>query len=154
MLQLGLGNLAESERLLKKAVESNPRHPDAWLYYGRMFDQTNRPEEAKKAYHQALVVQPGSPEAEFNLAMDEQRTGQIEEAIKDYESLLTLHPNEGRVYHNLAVAYLAAGRFSQAQSAAEKSAQFGSPLPPQFLQQVTQGMAAGQTGAVAPNMPK
>jgi Flp pilus assembly protein TadD len=47
---------SEAEQYLKKATSLDPKNPDAFLYLGQMYLDTNRPVEAKAALRQAIQL--------------------------------------------------------------------------------------------------
>jgi len=52
------GNPAEAERSFKKALSINPDNPYTLLNLGVLYQQTNRPEEARKMYEKVIRLQP------------------------------------------------------------------------------------------------
>jgi tetratricopeptide (TPR) repeat protein len=55
-LAAGQGQYGEAERYLKRATVLNPKNPDAFLYLGQMYFDTNRFAEAEPALRQAIQL--------------------------------------------------------------------------------------------------
>lgn len=58
-----IGNHAEAIMLLTRATKRAPDNPDLWADLAAALQQANRPEEALKAYQQAITLDPAQPEA-------------------------------------------------------------------------------------------
>ncbi|MEZ4739723.1 MAG: tetratricopeptide repeat protein [Flavobacteriales bacterium] len=68
-LTAGLGgDLAEGERLLKKAVRYAPRNPDAWYNLGGVYYTAKRYPEAEAAWRKALELSPEHRDARAGMA--------------------------------------------------------------------------------------
>jgi tetratricopeptide (TPR) repeat protein len=69
------GQKGEAEQLLRECVETNPRLSKAWEDLGELLRQTNRLEEARRAFQMALESDPESSRAYLGLAATLQSEG-------------------------------------------------------------------------------
>ena len=109
-----LGRLDEAERVLRRAV----RFRDAAAQYnlGTVLDRTDRWEEAKAHYEQALAIDPFHARAMNNLAIGLDMRGQSAAAIALFKRAVQAAPDNTEVYSNLGTALIGAGRFDEALS--------------------------------------
>src|SRR5215471_1670307 len=59
-LESHLGHFSEAERHLHRAVDANPRSPEALISYGNALLEQKKPAHAIKALNKALSLQPGN----------------------------------------------------------------------------------------------
>ncbi len=82
-------NLSEAETLLKKSLEQDPSHADAYEALGVMLGRQDRYAEAIEIMEKLTKVDPESLMAHTNLSLFLMKTGKIEEA-ENHKSLATL----------------------------------------------------------------
>lgn len=87
-LQLGLEE--DAERELARALEVDPKMPDAWCNLGSLFLRTGRLEESVKAGEKALELQEEFPMAHNNLAIALLELGQKDQAREHAKRALEL----------------------------------------------------------------
>jgi tetratricopeptide (TPR) repeat protein len=63
------------------------RNPNVYYVYGLVYDQTNRPEAAIKAYRTALELNPNHASALVNLGVHQLKNSQYQEAQQTFERL-------------------------------------------------------------------
>lgn len=63
-----LGDLLAAENDLKKALELAPAYADAWAALGRLYMQSDRREEAQRAFEKWAELSPDDPEAQRALS--------------------------------------------------------------------------------------
>ena len=80
------GEYARAEDELRAAVAAAPSLADAHRFLGDLLRTTNRIEEARSAYLDALRCDPADAEAEFGLAFVRLALGEMPEAWDNYES--------------------------------------------------------------------
>jgi tetratricopeptide (TPR) repeat protein len=102
-----VGNVQESYKELKKALELNPDYPEAHNAIAILLHIAfNRPEEAVVHYQKALELRPTFSEAQTNLANVYLSQARYDEAIKLYELSLNdmLYPTPFIAQGNLGWA--------------------------------------------------
>ncbi|WP_194766463.1 tetratricopeptide repeat protein [Tamlana sp. I1] len=67
-LQYKMGNTAEFQKLLQKAIEMDPKNPELQYNLGVIAAESNHPVEAKKYYEKALELDPNYINAYINLS--------------------------------------------------------------------------------------
>jgi tetratricopeptide (TPR) repeat protein len=96
----------EPARLISKAakrsVESSRRTTEQWMVLA-MELETESPEEARRAYQEALRLEPDMVDAHINLGLLYHRDGQLREAESCYRKAIGSAPQEVLGYFNLAV---------------------------------------------------
>ncbi len=80
--ELGKGNLAGAESLLKTALESDPTAPSVWVNTGVVKLQAGRFQEAEKCYRTAMQADPHDLAAIGNLVIVLRHEGKNKEADK------------------------------------------------------------------------
>lgn len=79
------GDYANAEHLLHRILNINPRFADIQNKLGIIFNQTNRLEQASRAFEKALEINPGYTEASLNLAITYSDLGKYEQAREVFE---------------------------------------------------------------------
>jgi tetratricopeptide (TPR) repeat protein len=112
----------EPARLIPKAAkgsgESSRRTAEQWMVLA-MELETESPEEARRAYHEALRLEPDRVDAHINLGLLYHRDGQLQEAETCYRKAIESAPQEVLGYFNLAVVLTDKGNRKQAIEAYE-----------------------------------
>jgi non-specific serine/threonine protein kinase len=117
---LNLPELAERAlRFERRAIEINPRLPDAHRWLGGALMTLGRVDEAIQAHREALLIDPRNAAAHSGLG----RTywlgkGMIQEGIKELATAASLNPNSGYAFLQLANLYILTGQFDRAEAAA------------------------------------
>jgi Flp pilus assembly protein TadD len=96
------GETALGEEHLRRAVQLDPRWPDARLALALALNQSGRFEEAKQHFLQAREdgAEPGRVHA--GLGVGAQQMGQDTRAAEEYSLALELRPDEWEIVNNLA----------------------------------------------------
>ena len=76
---------------LKKAIEVNPRHTEAYTLLGNCQDCLDQNKEAIASYDKALQIDPGHADTWFNKGMVLKKTGQIKESVQCIEKSIDLY---------------------------------------------------------------
>jgi len=88
-----------------------------------------RPDEAEKAYREALMLNPHFVEAARNLAVVLIQGGRYEEAEQQLRSALVLSPGDLKIMNNLGVVLASTGRLAEARDLYVAAAQVNPDEP-------------------------
>jgi len=105
VLQHQRGNLAEAERLYRRALAQAPEHFDALHMLGVLRHQQGQHEEAVDLIRKAILSKPDVPAAWINLGVALQRLGRCEDALESYDRALALKPDYANALVNRGNAY-------------------------------------------------
>jgi tetratricopeptide (TPR) repeat protein len=108
------GNFAEARRLLRKAVEDDPRDGALWFHLGVSCTETNNLDEAITAFERARTLAPRQPDTYFNLGLVYWRTGEINKAKDSYRAGLALEPKETSALENYSLLLMKTGDYQAA----------------------------------------
>jgi len=100
----------EARDAYRRALELDPRHPDAHLNLGRLLHEADEVEAAEKHYRLALSSRPQDPTAAYNLGVSLQDLGRYQDAIRAYGRAIQWDPESADAHHNLAQIYEEIGR--------------------------------------------
>lgn len=140
------GDLRAAEVQLQKAVEFDPRNPEAYNLLGFVDDQIGRPQQAIHNYEQALTFAPDYSAARNNLGSAYLRMGKVSLAVEQFEKTLRSHPGDLTANYNLGLIDLQTGAPLKAVTRLEK-AQSISPRDPAVLFVLVRAyFAAGRKG--------
>ena len=87
------GKLTEAEAILRRGLELDGNSPDGYFYLGMTLFQMNRPEEAEKNAHEALLRWPSYAPGYILLANVYGRRHEVLEQLQAFEAYLKLSPN-------------------------------------------------------------
>ena len=92
------GNLQQAEELYRQILSADPKHVDAWHFFGLIALKAGRHDLACDFIRNALILNPNYVEAHNNLGYCLWEQGKLEEAIACYFQALRLNPNlAGRI---------------------------------------------------------
>lgn len=118
---LAAGEHAMAERLCRKILRRDPRHPGALSWLGIALASLGRPGEAQECFRQAVAFDPQNPGLHLNLGNALLQSGTIDQAVKCFEQALALRPDHPQALNSLGRAHAqlgnreeAVGRFRQA----------------------------------------
>jgi tetratricopeptide (TPR) repeat protein len=95
----------EAMEAYRRALEIDPRLPDAHLNLGRLLHERGEMAEAESHYRLALGALPDDPTAAYNLGVALQDLGRLREAVVAYEAALARDPAYADAHYNLAGVY-------------------------------------------------
>jgi len=98
------GKTDEAILPLLKAVELDPKNPDARLNLAFAYDRQGRIDEAIVQYEKAVELNPRNPTARNNLGVLYDRTGRNDEAIREFEKAMEIDPKNASGQKNLETA--------------------------------------------------
>src|SRR6266851_526371 len=84
-----LGDFADADRWLTKALGRNPSDADGWYYLGRTKYNENRFSEAIDAFHTCLELDTHNVKAEDNLGLSYEGLNQMQEAMEAFRTAIS-----------------------------------------------------------------
>jgi adenylate cyclase len=121
----GLGvSAAHIEQALeasRRALELEPRLPEAWVAKGNLLFLQRKAAEAFAAFEEAIRLNPASYEAHYFYARDLFSAGRAEQSIAYYEAAERLRPEEYQPPCMLSGALFSLGRRQEALAAARRA---------------------------------
>jgi len=107
---------------LRKAVDQNPKLPEAWSLYGHALLNAGAENlaDAKAAFQQALQLDPNDFTANLLLGSIFRREGDYVQAMPYEESALRLRPASPEARFQIAALHAALGKFSDARKEFEQ----------------------------------
>lgn len=164
LLQHQRGNLADAERLYRRALAQAPEQFDALHMLGVLRHQQGRHEEAVDLIRKATLIRPDIPAVWLNLGVALQKLGRSEDALASYDRALALKPdyanaqvNRGNAFQDLKRHLEALASYDRALSLEPNhvEALFNRANALQDLNRNVQALAGyEQVLALRPNHPK
>ncbi len=105
----------------RRALELEPRYPQALNNLGLALHATGRASEARDAFARIVSAHPDSAQAHNNLGIVEQSTGNLEAAVASFRRATELAPEQPHGWNNLGAALQAAGDLDGAGEALERA---------------------------------
>lgn len=96
------GNLQRSEAVLKKAVEVDPSHLEAYHVLGQIYVRQNKLDDARREYERLASRRPDNVATQTMIAMILQTQAKLPEAKQVYEKILAIDPRAAVAANNLA----------------------------------------------------
>lgn len=116
-----LGATENALKLYQAALRLQPDMAEAkqalegyYVNQGVMFRRNNQPDEALRAFQQALSYNPSSASTHFEVGQEFEQRQQFDEAISAYQESLKLDANNSGPHIRLATIYSNQGRQEQA----------------------------------------
>lgn len=144
----GEWNWTGAERSLKRALQLNPNHSEAYLVYGQLLDALGRLEEGLETKLRALERDPFSPLVHLEISLSYWNQRRYDDAIDWANKTLELDPRHPHAREYLAGCYLKKGDFERHLAENLKHAELhGAPL--ELLENLKRTCAAeGRAGLV------
>lgn len=115
-------NLDEAQKNLEKAVELYPKYSAAWMMLGRLHEQREHPEEAGRAYRQAIAAEPKLIPPYERLSWLALNAGKWQELADWTDQLLRLNPTSGaETYYFSSVAQFQLQHYDVAEKNAREA---------------------------------
>ena len=86
--------LAETERVLRKAVRLYPQDAEAQYILGVLLKECGRLQEAEQAFEGAIRLNLQNAEAHYNLGVSLKENGRFEEAERAFQKAIRLNPHD------------------------------------------------------------
>jgi TolB-like protein/Tfp pilus assembly protein PilF len=116
--------LEEAEASFVAALDLNPNHASAYMWFASVRGSQQRFEEAIDLYHESLRVDPLGKIPYANLPLMYAQRGQNEEALDLYVKAVKIHPEWPTAYQNLAMQLNGLGRMDEAVAWGMKGLEF------------------------------
>ena len=116
--------LEEAEASFVSALNINPNHASAYMWFASVRGSQRRIEEAIDLYHESLRVDPLGKIPYANLPGLYAQRGQNEEALDLYVKAVEIHPEWPTAYQNLALQLNGLGRMDEAVAWGMKGQEF------------------------------
>jgi protein O-GlcNAc transferase len=105
---------------LTRALELDPRHPDARFHLGNLYRGQRRVAEAIAAYEAVLARAPAHPGVQNNLGLALEAAGEPERALVAYRAALAAQPGHRQSLGNLAHLLCRLRRYAEATTLCEE----------------------------------
>ncbi len=99
---------------MRKALELEPRYPEALVNLGDVLHDQNRIEEAIACYQRAIEIRPDHASAYFGLGIALQSNFEWDAALAAYAKTLSFEPDRADVHNNIAIVYQNRGQLDHA----------------------------------------
>ncbi|HKT23249.1 MAG TPA: DUF3857 domain-containing protein [Terriglobales bacterium] len=116
-------NFRAASELLKKVVELEPKHKDAWNNLGRAYLALARYDDSIAAFQKQIEINPFDEFAYNNLGMAYQAQEKYDDAITAYKKQLDVNPLDQFADGNLGSLYLEQKKYTDAVSELERAVQ-------------------------------
>ncbi|HEY3457813.1 MAG TPA: tetratricopeptide repeat protein, partial [Bryobacteraceae bacterium] len=100
------GDLSAATAAFRRAVEADPRDPDAHYNLGAALWYGGNRAEARLQLEQSVKLNPADAHASSFLGMVYREAGDLPDALRRFQRALALNPNTPYPYFDLAVIYL------------------------------------------------
>jgi predicted O-linked N-acetylglucosamine transferase (SPINDLY family) len=130
--QRGLGQMSDCLESCRRAVEIDPKIPEAWNNLGTTFKDLNRLREARLAFEKALALRPDYVVAINNLGntLVEQGEAQYGEAM--LRRAIQINPSYAEAYSNLAHLLTRLGRLEESVQLCRRAVALKPQLGPAY----------------------
>jgi Tfp pilus assembly protein PilF len=108
------GNFAEARRLLRQAVQQDPKDGALWFHLGASCAEVNELDEAISAFERARALAPRQADTYFNLGLVYWRKGNLSKAKESYRAGLALRPKETSALQNYGLLLMKTGDYKGA----------------------------------------
>ena len=114
------GKPGEAIPLLDRAIQRSPQ-PKYWSNLGNALAATGRPDEAERAYRNAIALDADFGDAWFNFGRLLLHSGRVPEASEAMEQVIRLNPSDGQAWKLLGDTYQKFGQYVEATEAYQKA---------------------------------
>jgi predicted O-linked N-acetylglucosamine transferase (SPINDLY family) len=109
-----------AQAALTRALELDPRHPDARFHLGNLYREQQRFSEAITAYEAVLARAPHHPGVQTNLGLALEGAGESERALAAYRAALATQPGHRQALGNLAHLLCRLRRYAEAATSCQE----------------------------------
>jgi eukaryotic-like serine/threonine-protein kinase len=122
-------NWVETERELKRVLELNPNHANAFNLYSHLYKTTGRLPEAIETSKWALELDPLSVNLYFQMANTYIYASQYDQAIERFNKTLILSPDNYLSYEKLGLVYFKKRKYVEALAMLNKAKELSKGEP-------------------------
>lgn len=108
------GNAAHAEQVYRSVLQREPKHVNAWCYYGIALHDLKKYEQSVVAYEQAIALQPNFPVALNNMGNSLRYLGRVADADQAFQRAIDLSPNYFNAFRNRGTLHAWTGRIDLA----------------------------------------
>jgi Tfp pilus assembly protein PilF len=145
--RIGRGNV-EAEAAFRRAIELNPNHASAYMWFASLRDREERDDEAIELIQRSMELDPLGRIPYTNLPMLYAQRGKNDEAIRLWLEAMQIHP-EWPIPREYRARHLAGlGRLDEAMAWIERAAELSGDQTPELLK-LRMFVAFGDIGRVA-----
>jgi lipoprotein NlpI len=109
------GELAQATTLAARAIEADPKQPQAWALRAHIYGLRRDYARSIADWTRVLELDPKRPEAWQRRGEERFRAGQITECLADFDRYLELQPSQKPHHWQRGIALYYAGRFADGQ---------------------------------------
>lgn len=114
-IQIASGRLSDAVGTLQNVIKNNPDSGLAYYHLGVAFERLKNPEQAVKAWQDAVRLRPDLVEAQRALALVALRKGDMAELERLSTQIVNLQPTSAEGYSMRALARIRSGQLTQAE---------------------------------------
>ena len=122
---MGENNIA-AENAFRKAIELNPSHASAYMWFASLRDAEGRLDEAISLYQQAMDVDPLARIPFSNLPMIYAKQGHHQQALNLWLNAVGIHPEWPTIYQYVSTHLMGMGRLDEALAWHKKASELDS----------------------------
>jgi len=93
----------DDTRILKEAVQKDPKNVEAWIKLGNAMMDTKRFDEAIDPYQKALAIDPNNLDVRVDMGTCYRYSGKSDRAVEEYRKALKINPDHLIARKNLAI---------------------------------------------------
>ncbi len=142
-------SLARAESLYREAIEFAPSRPPAYRGLGRIYLQTERPEQAERILGRGILHVPATEQLERELIAVLLGQQRIDDALTRIQSFLRDFGDDPQMLHNFSVALAQTGRLPAAIDAARRLLAVSPNHPQSYIDLGVLLARSGRTAAAA-----
>lgn len=118
---LDRGDLEKATEEVKRALEYNPRYPEAFFFWGEILSKEGKNKKAAEKFKEAIRLCPEHAEARSSLGHAYIRTGLFAEAAGEFKEVLKIIPNKAVNHFSLGYALNQLGKYKEAERAMKEA---------------------------------
>lgn|GEM_PF-5485488 len=138
---LELRQIEKAEETLKRAVRLNPEYVPAFLQLARLYEETQRLQEALNLYETIIHLDPKGEAVQFSLVKKSliegillARSGDFDGALRLFKAAAELDPSDPAAFYNMGLIYLRRKEEAKAEEAFRKAVEANSHHQEAYLQ--------------------
>jgi TolB-like protein len=130
--RIGSGNV-EAEAAFRRAIELNPNHASAYMWFASLRDAEERDDEAIELFQRSMELDPLGRVPYTNLPSLYAQRGKNEEAIRLWLEAMQIHPEWPMPRQFLALHLAGLGRLDESMAWTERAVELSSNQTPEMF---------------------